>query len=199
MIDYLKLLNIFANTIGIQTISHSVIIITFIIITIIYLSILLALGISVNQYKIYESTAFIGAIVSAIIIAIITPQIASVVKIHVQNNLNIPAKLAKYNINENITIDTIVNSNNVYLHNNPNITYQPDNFTEFPINTVFNGLNIKSVNNFCLNIIYLNDYYNSHYTTENRYDWINQQLNNFYQPNSNTDISTDEVLQNLRN
>lgn len=199
MIDYLKLLNVFANTIGIQKMSYSVIIITFIIIAIIYLSILLALGINVNQYNIYESTAVIGAIVSAIIIAIITPQIASVVKIHVQNNLNIPAKLAKYNINENITIDTIVNSNNVYLHNNPNITYQAGNFYEFPINTVFNGLNIKSVNNFCLNIIYLNDYYNNHYTTENRYDWINQQLNNFYQPNSNTDISTDEVLQNLRN
>lgn len=199
MIDYLKLLNVFANTIGIQKMSYSVIIITFIIIAIIYLSILLALGINVNQYNIYESTAVIGAIVSAIIIAIITPQIASVVKIYVQNNLNIPAKLAKYNINENITIDTIVNSNNVYLHNNPNITYQAGNFYEFPINTVFNGLNIKSVNNFCLNIIYLNDYYNNHYTPENRYDWINQQLNNFYQPNSNTDISTDEVLQNLKN
>ena len=199
MIDYLKLLNVFANIIKIQKQSYLTILISADIVIIIFIAILLALIKSVDSYLISESSALIGTLMSVIILVLITPAIVSIVKPYFENNQNISTKLAKYNINENITIDTIVNSNNVYLHNNPNITYQAGNFYEFPINTVFNGLNIKSVNNFCLNIIYLNDYYNNHYTTENRYDWINQQLNNFYQPNSNTDISTDEVLQNLKN
>lgn len=59
-------------------------------------------------------------------------------------------------------------------------------------------MNIKSINNFALNIIYLNDYYNNHLTLDNKYDWINAKLNEFYKANNNT-TSDDEILKNLKN
>lgn len=59
-------------------------------------------------------------------------------------------------------------------------------------------MNIKSINNFALNIIYLNDYYSNHLTLDNKYDWINIKLNEFYKPDNNK-ISDDEILKNLKN
>lgn len=59
-------------------------------------------------------------------------------------------------------------------------------------------MNIKSIDNFALNIIYLNDYYNNHLTLDNKYDWINTKLNEFYKADNNT-TSDDEILKNLKN
>lgn len=108
MIDYLKLLNVFANTIGIQTQSYLTILISACIVIIIFIAILLAFIKSVDSYLINESSALIGTLMSVIMLVLITPAIVSHIKPYFENNQNISAKLAKYNINENITLDTLI-------------------------------------------------------------------------------------------
>ena len=73
-----------------------------------------------------------------------------------------------------------------------------DKFNEYTLQATLEYMNIKSINNFALNIIYLNDYYNNHLTLDNKYDWINTKLNEFYKANNNT-TSDDEILKNLKN
>ena len=73
------------------------------------------------------------------------------------------------------------------------------------IDKALKTLNIKSINNFTSNIIYLNKYYDEYYKDDPRdwinykYDWINEKLNEFYNPENDVDILNDNVLSNLKN
>ena len=89
MIDYLKLLNVFANIIKIQKQSYLTILISAGIVIIIFIAILLALIKSVDSYLISESSALIGTLMSVIILVLITPAIVSIVKPYFENNQNI--------------------------------------------------------------------------------------------------------------
>lgn len=116
-------------------------------------------------------------------------------------NTTMQEKLKEYNISENVTINNLFTAHDIY-NNLPSYKkskpIDTDKFNEYTLQATLEYMNIKSINNFALNIIYLNDYYNNHLTLDNKYDWINTKLNEFYKPSDNT-TSDDEILKNLKN
>ena len=116
-------------------------------------------------------------------------------------NTTMQEKLKGYNISENVTINNLFTAHDIYnglpLYKKSK-PIDTDKFNEYTLQATLEYMNIKSINNFALNIIYLNDYYNNHLTLDNKYDWINTKLNEFYKANNNT-TSDDEILKNLKN
>lgn len=111
---------------------------------------------------------------------------------------------------ENISIDDIVSFNKYYNnetvqhfectmpnHFNVKPQYQKGNLYDLPIIKLLETVNIKSTKNLLSNIQYLNKYYTNNYINDNRYDWINKQLNEFYNP-TQPDVKND-ILKNLKN
>ena len=116
-------------------------------------------------------------------------------------NTTIQKKLKEYDISENPTINNLFTAYDIYNNlpsHNSSKAIDTDKFNEYTLQATLDYMNIKSINNFALNIIYLNDYYNNHLTLDNKYDWINTKLNEFYKANNNT-TSDDEILKNLKN
>lgn len=116
-------------------------------------------------------------------------------------NTSMQKKLKEYNISENVTINNLFTAHDIY-NNLPlykkSKPIDTDKFNEYTLQATLEYMNIKSIDNFALNIIYLNDYYNNHLTLDNKYDWINATLNEFYKADNNT-TSDDEILKNLKN
>lgn len=116
-------------------------------------------------------------------------------------NTSMQKKLKEYNISENVTINNLFTAHDIY-NNLPlykkSKPIDTDKFNEYTLQATLEYMNIKSIDNFALNIIYLNDYYNNHLTLDNKYDWINTKLNEFYKADNNT-TSDDEILKNLKN
>lgn len=116
-------------------------------------------------------------------------------------NTSMQKKLKEYNISENVTINNLFTTHDIY-NNLPlykkSKPIDTDKFNEYTLQATLEYMNIKSIDNFALNIIYLNDYYNNHLTLDNKYDWINAKLNEFYKADNNT-TSDDEILKNLKN
>lgn len=116
-------------------------------------------------------------------------------------NTSMQKKLKEYNISENVTINNLFTAHDIY-NNLPlykkSKPIDTDKFNEYTLQATLEYMNIKSIDNFALNIIYLNDYYNNHLTLDNKYDWINAKLNEFYKADNNT-TSNDEILKNLKN
>lgn len=116
-------------------------------------------------------------------------------------NTSMQKKLKEYNISENVTINNLFTAHDIY-NNLPlykkSKPIDTDKFNEYTLQATLEYMNIKSIDNFALNIIYLNDYYNNHLTLDNKYDWINAKLNEFYKADNNT-TSDDEILKNLKN
>lgn len=110
--------------------------------------------------------------------------------------------LKEQNITKSIDEKILTQAYNIHNIGNKSFNYindNTDNYTNFNLSAILDHLNIKSINNFCSNIIYLDNYYSNHYQEQSKYDWINQKLNEFYKPNNTTSAATDEVLSNLKN
>lgn len=116
-------------------------------------------------------------------------------------NTSMQEKLKEYNISENVTINNLFTAHDIY-NNLPlykkSKPIDTNKFNEYTLQATLEYMNIKSIDNFALNIIYLNDYYNNHLTLDNKYDWINTKLNEFYKADNNA-TSNDEILKNLKN
>lgn len=82
-------------------------------------------------------------------------------------------------------------------HFNVKPQYQKGNLYDLSIVKLLETANIKSTKNLLSNIQYLNKYYTNNYINDNRYDWINKQLNEFYNP-TQPDVNND-ILKNLKN
>ena len=114
----------------------------------------------------------------------------------------INTKISKeQNITETINENLLNQAYNVHNIGTKSLNYVDDtyNYNNFKLSAILDHLNIKSINNLCSNVIYLDDYYTNHYQDMSKYDWINQKLNEFYKPNNTTSAATDEVLSNLKN
>ena len=160
------------------------------------------------KHTIIESIKSItGLILLILSIVLIYPSGKLIKKLDIQFQKNgdynkvMQENLKEYNISDNIDINTLFATHNIYINlplpeNNKSI--DKNKFNEFTLQATLDYMNIKSINNFALNIIYLNDYYSNHLTLENKYDWINMKLNEFYKPDNNK-ISDDEILKNLKN
>lgn len=109
--------------------------------------------------------------------------------------------LKEQNITETINENLLNQAYNVHNIGTKSLNYVDDtyNYNNFKLSAILDHLNIKSINNFCSNIIYLDNYYSNHYQDISKYDWMNQKLNEFYKPNNTTSAATDEVLPNLKN
>ena len=75
--------------------------------------------------------------------------------------------------------------------------YQKGNLYDLPVVKLLETVNIKSTKNLLSNIQYLNEYYTNNYINDNRYNWVNKQLNEFYNP-TQPDVNND-ILKNLKN
>lgn len=160
------------------------------------------------KYTITKSIKSItGLLLLMLSIVLIYPSSKLIKKLDIQFQKNgdynkvMQEKLKEYNISDNIDINTLLTTHTIYTNlplpkNSKSI--DKNKFNEFTLQATLDYMNIKSINNFALNIIYLNDYYSNHLTLENKYDWINIKLNEFYKPDNNK-ISDDEILKNLKN
>lgn len=111
---------------------------------------------------------------------------------------------------ENISLEDIVSFNRYYNneavqhfecampnHFDVKPQYQKGNLYDLPVVKLLETVNVKSTKNLLSNILYLNNYYTNNYINDNRYDWINKQLNEFYNP-TQPDVNND-ILKNLKN
>ena len=76
--------------------------------------------------------------------------------------------------------------------------YDKGNLYNLPLPTILKETNIQSIKNLYDNINFLDDYYNNNYINDDRYHWINVQLNAFYNSNP-TDNTNADILRNLKN
>lgn len=111
---------------------------------------------------------------------------------------------------ESISLDDIVSFNKYYNneavqhfdctmpnHFEVNPQYKKGNLYDLHIIKLLETVNIKSTKNLLSNIQYLNEYYKNNYINDNRYDWINKQLNEFYNPTQPD--ADNNILKNLKN
>lgn len=76
--------------------------------------------------------------------------------------------------------------------------YDKGNLYNLPLPTILKETNIQSIKNLYDNINFLDDYYDNNYINDDRYHWINVQLNAFYNSNL-TDNTNADILKNLKN
>lgn len=111
---------------------------------------------------------------------------------------------------ESISLDDIVSFNKYYNneavqhfdctmpnHFEVNPQYKKGNLYDLHIIKLLETVSIKSTKNLLSNIQYLNEYYKNNYINDNRYDWINKQLNEFYNPTQPD--ADNNILKNLKN
>lgn len=99
---------------------------------------------------------------------------------------------------EDITDNELLNFFNYDCKYESNIK-DVGNLYKLPVDIIIKETNIKSVKNLHTNIVYLTNYYNSHYIKQDFYAWITTYLNRFYNPTVAEKIDNDEILQNLHN
>lgn len=110
----------------------------------------------------------------------------------------------------NISLDDIVSFNKYHeneavqhfdctmpSHFPVNKQYEKGNLYDLPVVKLLETVNVKSTKNLLSNILYLNNYYKNNYINDNRYDWVNKQLNEFYNPTEPT--TNNSILKNLKN
>lgn len=76
--------------------------------------------------------------------------------------------------------------------------YDTGNLYNLPLPTILKETNVQSIKNLYDNINFLDDYYDNNYINDDRYHWINVQLNAFYNSNP-TDNTNADILRNLKN
>lgn len=192
MIDYIKTLNYITDTlIGKSNETPST------------LSCILFLSAMIIIFLIIESVSKNAGVSIIVTICMVLSLMSALQKPILYSNIRINTQILKeQNITE--TIDTKLLSQIYHLNIKKDgvildLGNNSTHYGNFTLSAILNHINVKSINNLCSNIIYLNDYYANHYQSESKYDWINQKLNEFYTPNNNINVSTDEVLSNLKN
>ena len=87
-----------------------------------------------------------------------------------------------------------------FCYNKPADTtvYDKGNLYNLPLPTILKETNVQSIKNLYGNINFLDDYYDNNYINDDRYHWINVQLNAFYNSNL-TDNTNADILRNLKN
>lgn len=150
----------------------------------------------------------IASLVISITFVLITPNYVY----RLNNNAIKEIELETANIlpDESISLEDIVSFNKYYNneavqhfecampnHFDVKPQYQKGNLYDLPIVKLLEKVNIKSTKNLVSNIQYLNKYYTNNYINDNRYDWINKKLNEFYNP-TQPDVNND-ILKNLKN
>lgn len=150
----------------------------------------------------------IASLVISITFVLITPNYVY----RLNNNAIKEIELETANIlpDESISLEDIVSFNKYYNneavqhfecampnHFDVKPQYQKGNLYDLPIVKLLETVNIKSTKNLVSNIQYLNEYYTNNYINDNRYDWINKQLNEFYNP-TQPDVNNN-ILKNLKN
>lgn len=111
---------------------------------------------------------------------------------------------------ENISLEDIISFNKYYNneavqhfecampnHFDVKPQYQKGNLYNLSIVKLLETVNIKSTKNLLSNIQYLNEYYTNNYINDDRYHWVNKQLNEFYNP-TQPDVNNN-ILKNLKN
>lgn len=101
--------------------------------------------------------------------------------------------------NGDITKDDILSFDN-FCYDKPADTsvYDKGNLYDLPLPTLLKEANIQSIKNLYDNINFLDGYYDNNYINDERYHWINVQLNAFYNSNP-TDNTNADILKNLKN
>ena len=208
MLDYLSYFNYLTSKLNITDLNNLQFIRNSLIILIAMLGCLLFIKGVFSSATIFNGIITITGIMLIILsVIVIHPSGKAVKNLETQYrkngsyNTSMQKKLKEYNISENVTINNLFTAHDIY-NNLPlykkSKPIDTDKFNEYTLQATLEYMNIKSINNFALNIIYLNDYYNNHLTLDNKYDWINTKLNEFYKANNNT-TSDDEILKNLKN
>lgn len=182
---------------------------------------LTVIGMFVIGYLIYtkKQTPFIDMLI-AIAIFLIASLVISITFILITPNyvyqLNnnaikeIELETASILPDESISLEDIVSFNKYYNneavqhfectmpnHFNVKPQYQKGNLYDLPVAKLLDTVNVKSTKNLLSNILYLNNYYKNNYVNDNRYDWVNKQLNEFYNPTE--PITNNDILKNLKN
>lgn len=150
----------------------------------------------------------IASLVISVIFLLITPNYAYQLNDNAIKEIEL--ETASILPDENISLEDIVSFNKYYNneavqhfectmpnHFNVKPQYQKGNLYDLPIVKLLETVNIKSTKNLLSNIQYLNEYYTNNYINDSRYDWINKQLNEFYNP-TQPDVNND-ILKNLKN
>lgn len=123
-------------------------------------------------------------------------------KLKYNNEIAVSYQLEKANTlpTADLTSDDILKFKEFYHNTNTydKPEYNKGNLYSLPIITLLQETNIKSIKSLYENIEYLDTYYDNNYIEDERYHWINTQLNAFYSsnPTDNTNIS---ILENLKN
>ena len=122
-------------------------------------------------------------------------------KIKYENETIISYQLEHANTlpNNDLTTDDIIKLKD-FCYNKPNdpTIYDKGNLYDLPIPTLLKEANIQSIKNLYDNINFLDNYYDNNYINDERYHWINVQLNAFYNSNP-TDNTNVDILKNLKN
>lgn len=123
-------------------------------------------------------------------------------KLKYNNEIVISYQLKNANTlpNSDLVADDILKFKEFYHNTNTydKPEYNKGNLYSLPIITLLQETNIKSIKSLYENIEYLDTYYDNNYIEDERYHWINTQLNAFYNsnPTDNTNIA---ILENLKN
>lgn len=121
-------------------------------------------------------------------------------KLKYNNEIVVSYQLEKANTlpNSDLVADDILKFKEFYQDTYDKPEYNKGNLYSLPIMTLLQETNIKSIKSLYENIEYLDTYYDNNYIEDERYHWINTQLNTFYNsnPTDNTNIS---ILENLKN
>lgn len=101
--------------------------------------------------------------------------------------------------NGDMTKDDILSFEH-FAYDKPNNStiYEKGNLYDLPLPTILKEANIQSIKNLYDNINFLDNYYNNNYINDEKYHWINTQLNAFYNSNP-IDNTNADILKNLKN
>lgn len=191
MIDYIKTLNYITDTLTAPTVTITgLLIITLISILLIAIPTILALHFGSDILSLFA--------VLYLLIFVVTSLLPTGTTLQPINTKILKEQNITETINENL-LNQAYNIHNVDVKSLSYINNNIDNYDNFKLSAILDHLNIKSINNLCSNVIYLDDYYTNHYQDMSKYDWMNQKLNEFYKPNNTTSAATDEVLSDLKN
>ena len=81
--------------------------------------------------------------------------------------------LKEQNITKSIDEKILTQAYNIHDIGTKSLNYinnDTNNYDNFKLSAILDHLNIKSINNLCSNVIYLDDYYTNHYQEQSKYD-----------------------------
>lgn len=163
----------------------------------------------ITKNLIYTAIASIIALIPLLFLKVM---VFSIIKQPLRDKAIQECELNAANIlpDDNITLDDIIAFNKYHeneavqhfectmpSHFPVNKQYERGNLYDLPVTKLLETVNVKSTKNLLSNILYLNDYYKNNYVNDNRYDWVNKQLNEFYNPTEPT--TNNSILRNLKN